>query len=243
MIFKGAVSWVACLMITYLAFTMLQFQGWEEKWKRKLDALGSKQLKQADDEPVASSKQAGDSGATPPPQEKLDANEGTLEELDRVPQPEIKERWMAKHAFFIAIFLTVVREGLESVVFLAGVGNSLTSPYAILLPGFVGILCGLSVGFILYFTGKGVSDIKWLLMAMALTLFFIAAGQCELGAGWLLRGGVFGTYYSGPLVAPVEGGAVFGDGDETYTGGSTDDGYRSVDLVDDTSLGYIILLW
>jgi high-affinity iron transporter len=91
-------------------------------------------------------------------------------------------------------------------------------------------MCGLSVGFILYYTGKGVSDIKWLLITMSLILFFIAAGQCELGAGWLLRAGVFGTYYTGPLVAPSEGGAQFGDGDETYSASAVSDGYRSVDI-------------
>ncbi len=35
-IFKGTVAWVAALFITYLAFVMLQYQGWEEKWARKL---------------------------------------------------------------------------------------------------------------------------------------------------------------------------------------------------------------
>ena len=46
MIFKGVVSWIASFMITYLAFTMLQFSGWEEKWRRKLALVSSKQLQQ-----------------------------------------------------------------------------------------------------------------------------------------------------------------------------------------------------
>ena len=127
MIFKGVVSWIASFMITYLAFTMLQFSGWEEKWRRKLDIIASKQLKQ---------EQNSASKATEP-QQGLSKEDGLpieLVDLESVPEqtcqqrePEVKEKFMSKYAFFIAIFLTVVREGLESVVFLAGVGNSLTS--------------------------------------------------------------------------------------------------------------------
>lgn len=39
-IFKGVVSWIACIFITYLAFAMLRFEGWEAKWERKLAAQG-----------------------------------------------------------------------------------------------------------------------------------------------------------------------------------------------------------
>lgn len=119
MLFKGIVSWIACLMITYLAFTMLQFFGWEDKWKRKLDIIAAKQLKQAEEQAAASAKAACHAAAT---------EEGLSVELESVQDFESpKERWMTKNAFFIAIFLTVVREGLESVVFLAGVGNSLST--------------------------------------------------------------------------------------------------------------------
>jgi high-affinity iron transporter len=39
-IFNGVVAWIACIFITWLAFKMLQFEGWEEKWKRKLKEKG-----------------------------------------------------------------------------------------------------------------------------------------------------------------------------------------------------------
>ena len=38
-IFKGVVAWIACLFITFLAFAMLRYKGWEEKWARKLGAV------------------------------------------------------------------------------------------------------------------------------------------------------------------------------------------------------------
>lgn len=36
--FKGIISWIAAALITYLGFAMLRFVGWEEKWKRRLEA-------------------------------------------------------------------------------------------------------------------------------------------------------------------------------------------------------------
>ena len=35
-IFKGVVAWVAAIFITFLAFAMLRYKGWEDKWARKL---------------------------------------------------------------------------------------------------------------------------------------------------------------------------------------------------------------
>lgn len=56
---------------------------------------------------------------------------------------------------FLIVFSTVMREGIESVIFLAGVGNS--KPISLILPGIIGLLCGISVGLFLYYTGKQVS--------------------------------------------------------------------------------------
>ena len=50
--------------------------------------------------------------------------------------------------------MTVLREGLESVIFLFGVGNA--SPLSIPISGLIGILCGLSVGVVIYYSGKKV---------------------------------------------------------------------------------------
>ncbi len=58
------------------------------------------------------------------------------------------------YALFWAVFFTILREGLESVVFLFGVGNA--SPASIPISGCIGIICGVSVGVALYFSGKQV---------------------------------------------------------------------------------------
>lgn len=41
-IFKGCIAWFAAILITVLAFIMLQYKGWEDKIKRKLEGMAEK---------------------------------------------------------------------------------------------------------------------------------------------------------------------------------------------------------
>ncbi|GFR40538.1 hypothetical protein Agub_g1111, partial [Astrephomene gubernaculifera] len=91
---------------------------------------------------------------------------------------------------FVLVFTTVLREGIESVVFLGGLSNVKVT--AIPLPAFVGITAGCLVGIFLYFSGKQVKHIKWLIIGMAVVIFFIAAGQVNIGTDSLMRAGLFG---------------------------------------------------
>ncbi|GLI69194.1 hypothetical protein VaNZ11_013763 [Volvox africanus] len=91
---------------------------------------------------------------------------------------------------FFLVFTTVMREGIESVVFLGGLANVKLT--AIPLPAFVGIVCGCLVGVFLYYSGKQVKHIKWLIIIMAIIIFFIAAGQVSIGTDALMRAGAFG---------------------------------------------------
>ena len=54
-------------------------------------------------------------------------------------------------AIFLLCFSAVFREGIEAVVFLAGVSTT-ESVTAIPIAAVVGIICGLACGFILFFT-------------------------------------------------------------------------------------------
>ena len=80
--------------------------------------------------------------------------------------------------FFLA-FTAVFREGVESVIFLAGVSTT-SSWTAIPLAGIVGVLIGLAVGFALYYTGRQIKDIAWFFVLSCTLLFFIAAGLTSL---------------------------------------------------------------
>ena len=56
-----------------------------------------------------------------------------------------------KWGIWVLAFTTTLREGLEAVVFIAGVSAGLPVS-SIPIPAVIGIIMGLSVGFILYWT-------------------------------------------------------------------------------------------
>jgi high-affinity iron transporter len=58
-------------------------------------------------------------------------------------------RWCEKYALFLVPFITVLREGIEAIVFIAGV--SFSSPAAsVPLPVVIGLIAGGVVGYIIY---------------------------------------------------------------------------------------------
>ena len=59
------------------------------------------------------------------------------------------KRWAEKYALFILPFITVLREGLEAVVFIAGVSFSAPAK-AVPLPVVMGLLAGGAVGYLIY---------------------------------------------------------------------------------------------
>lgn len=59
------------------------------------------------------------------------------------------KRWTEKYAMFFLPFITILREGIEAIVFIAGVSFS-AAPKAIPLPVVVGLLVGGAVGYLIY---------------------------------------------------------------------------------------------
>lgn len=59
------------------------------------------------------------------------------------------KKWAEKYAMFLLPFVTVLREGLEAVVFIGGVSLSFPAS-AFPLPVITGLLAGAAVGYILY---------------------------------------------------------------------------------------------
>ncbi|CAK0737138.1 hypothetical protein CVIRNUC_000861 [Coccomyxa viridis] len=94
---------------------------------------------------------------------------------------------------FLLAFSTTLREGIESVIFLTGVSAGI-DPRSIPIAGIVGILLGLAVGIILYYTGKQIKDIAWFMIIMAVLLFFIGAGFTARGMVYFQSAGWFGYY-------------------------------------------------
>ncbi|OAA49026.1 high-affinity iron ion transporter FtrA [Beauveria brongniartii RCEF 3172] len=86
----------------------------------------------------------------------------------------IVKRFMEKYAMFVLPFVTVMREGIEGVIFVAGV--SFTAPAtAFPLPVVCGLLVGGIVGYILYRGGAG-AKLQVFLVASTCLLYLVAAG-------------------------------------------------------------------
>ncbi|KAJ1882409.1 high-affinity iron permease [Coemansia sp. RSA 1722] len=79
-----------------------------------------------------------------------------------------------KYLFFHLPFLTVLREGLEAVVFVGGVSLGATAK-SIPLAVIIGLLCGALVGYLMYRTGNAMS-FHWFFVISTCLLYLIAAG-------------------------------------------------------------------
>ncbi|AAS54619.1 AGR129Cp [Eremothecium gossypii ATCC 10895] len=88
-----------------------------------------------------------------------------------------------RYAMFLLPFVTVLREGLEAVVFVAGAGvsSSTASASSYPLPVIVGLLAGAAVGALLYY-GASRSSMQVFLILSTCILYLIAAGLCSRGA-------------------------------------------------------------
>jgi FTR1 family protein len=95
---------------------------------------------------------------------------------------------LKKYSMFILPFITTLREGLEAVVFVGGVG--IGSPAkSFPLPVICGIIAGVAVGCFLYYGGSAISLQIFLCISTAI-LYLIAAGLFSRGV-WYLQTNAF----------------------------------------------------
>ncbi|KAK8157216.1 iron permease FTR1/Fip1/EfeU [Phyllosticta citrichinensis] len=84
------------------------------------------------------------------------------------------KRWCEKYAMFLLPFVTVLREGLEAVVYIGGVALGLPAssfPLAVIC----GIGAGCAIGYILYRSGNSTS-LQLFLIISTCALYLVAAG-------------------------------------------------------------------
>lgn len=88
-----------------------------------------------------------------------------------------------RFAMFILPFITVLREGLEAVVFVAGAGITTqgSRPSAYPLPVVVGLIAGCLVGYALYYSASKTSLQLFLIFSTSI-LYLISAGLFSRGA-------------------------------------------------------------
>ncbi|KAJ9149999.1 Plasma membrane iron permease 2 [Pleurostoma richardsiae] len=89
-----------------------------------------------------------------------------------------------KYALFLLPFITILREGFEAVLFIAGVGLGI-SPWAIPLPAVAGLLTGAFVGLLIY-KGSNVAPIQYFLIVSTCFLYLVGAGLFSKGV-WHLE--------------------------------------------------------
>ncbi|GMF04167.1 unnamed protein product [Ambrosiozyma monospora] len=87
---------------------------------------------------------------------------------------------LKKYALFILPFITTLREGLEAVVFVGGVGITGHSARGFPLPVVCGLIAGIAVGTFMYYGGSAVSLQIFLCISTAI-LYLIAAGLFSRG--------------------------------------------------------------
>ncbi|KAL4894580.1 iron permease FTR1/Fip1/EfeU [Aspergillus ambiguus] len=107
-------------------------------------------------------------------------------EANRAPTGKWSDKfkhWVQKYFMFVLPFITVLREGLEAVVFVGGVSLSFPAS-AFPLPVITGILAGILVGYIIYRGGNQTSLQIFLVISTCL-LYLVAAGLCSRGVWYL----------------------------------------------------------
>jgi high-affinity iron transporter len=97
---------------------------------------------------------------------------------------EVEEIAGSNTSVFLVIFSTVVREGLETAMFIGGVGGTV-SWRSLPLPAFVGVALGLATGLAIVYGGRKAESMSWFFYASCIFMLFIAAGFMNLASSEL----------------------------------------------------------
>ncbi|KAJ8660256.1 hypothetical protein O0I10_004118 [Lichtheimia ornata] len=89
---------------------------------------------------------------------------------------------LQRYSFFILPFITVLREGLEAIVFIGGVSLDVEAK-SIPIAAIMGFICGCLVGFIIY-RGGNMLRLRWFFIFSTLILYLVAAGLMSKAVGY-----------------------------------------------------------
>ncbi|KAL1930610.1 hypothetical protein VTP01DRAFT_10772 [Rhizomucor pusillus] len=96
-----------------------------------------------------------------------------------------KRTWkvrMQRYSFFLLPFITVLREGLEAVVFIGGVSLNVQAK-SIPIAAIMGFICGCLVGFIIY-RGGSMLKLRFFFIFSTVILYLVAAGLMSKAVGY-----------------------------------------------------------
>nr|CAL18215.1 hypothetical protein [Rhizomucor miehei] len=89
---------------------------------------------------------------------------------------------MQRYSFFVLPFVTVLREGLEAVVFIGGVSLNVQAK-SIPIAAIMGFICGCLVGFIIY-RGGSMLKLRFFFIFSTVILYLVAAGLMSKAVGY-----------------------------------------------------------
>ena len=164
-IWEGTFSLAASVIITAMGAVLLRVSKLQDKWRAKLAvALGTPGVA-----PAACGSNSDSDNATSYTGLSLRQRVGYLSE---------------KYALFVLPFITILREGFEAVIFMAGVGLGI-SAWALVLSSLAGLLSGALVGLGIY-KSANFAPIQYLLVASTCFLYLVGAGLFSKGV-WHLE--------------------------------------------------------
>ncbi|CUM62689.1 uncharacterized protein PRCAT00000245001 [Priceomyces carsonii] len=154
---EGTFSIVASIIISVMGVKILRVHKMQEKWKSKLVTL----IERSDYLNKALKHHAG--------------------YRERAELGSRFSQWSEKYSMFILPFVTTLREGMEAIVFIGGIGlNENTSIWAIINSLVLAIITGCSIGLLLYRSGNSLS-LQWFLISSTGFLYVVAAGLFSKG--------------------------------------------------------------
>ncbi|KAJ3270907.1 hypothetical protein HK104_004824 [Borealophlyctis nickersoniae] len=164
LVWEGTLAIISSIIITIMAVAMLKSSSrdQQEKWRNKLIKSMRPHKKAAE----ASETEAGESSR----ETVVDESTPTKATLKARLQSLTSERY----ALFFLPFITILREGIEAIVFMGGVAVSEPGS-SIPLAAVVGILVGIAIGFAMYHGGSHIAFRSFFVIS-TIVLFIVAAG-------------------------------------------------------------------
>ncbi|KAH7025109.1 iron permease FTR1 family protein [Microdochium trichocladiopsis] len=200
--YEGAFCLVASVIITIMGAALLRIGKMQQKWRARLAA--------ALDSPLRSSsrraKSAGGGGGSEDVDDVAGGDAAAAAAVGKLSAWDKFKLLCEKYAMFFLPLITVLREGIEAVVFIAGVTFSAPAT-SVPLPVVIGLIAGCVVGYALY-KGGSTTSLKFFLIASCCLLYLVAAGLFSR-AVWLIESQKWNEVVGGDA-------AEVGDGPGSY---------------------------
>ncbi|KAJ2998357.1 high-affinity iron permease [Globomyces sp. JEL0801] len=197
LLWEGIFCTLASIAITVTGFAMLRTNQLSEKLEAKLTAqlsishpiehVHSETTDDSEDEANADSNEDLHLESNDEVRATIDSNMDDLvsnadSETHLISENQIQLHDGTFRLFFWIPFVTVLREGVEAMLFVGGVAFS-EEPSAIPLAVLAGIVAGISVGYFIHFGGSKIT-LHYFYITTSYIMFILAAGLLSKGVGF-----------------------------------------------------------